>query len=130
MSGCFGSESRFQCTASCVLYKQLSPVVIIAEASKLAVKYLMSLPTDACCGVLLIFCHGNSRGDEDYNSCLYSYFLRKAVSHRVPQYWFITSKNLTPFAPDWPFGLYRLSHSSDQFHRNIFHLSFLLSFLQ
>lgn len=53
----------------------------------------------------LIYSHGGSRGDEDYNSYLYSFFLMKAVSPRAPQYGITTSKNLTPFAPDWPFGL-------------------------
>lgn len=34
----------------------------------LAVRYFISLYTDACCGVLLLFLYENSRGDEEYNS--------------------------------------------------------------
>lgn len=41
--------------ACSVLSVQLPPVTIIAEANKLAVKYLISLHTDACCGVLTHF---------------------------------------------------------------------------
>ena len=38
-----------------VLSVQLPPVIVIAEANNLAVKYLISLHTDACCGVLTHF---------------------------------------------------------------------------
>lgn len=38
-------------SARSILYMQLPLVVIIAEANKLAIKYLVSLHTDACCGV-------------------------------------------------------------------------------
>lgn len=50
-------------------------MVVIAEANKLAIKYLISLHTDASYGILVIFHHGHSSGDEDYNST--QLFLKK-----------------------------------------------------
>lgn len=41
------------------LSMQPPTVTIIAEANKLAVKYLISLCTDVCCGVLTRFSLGN-----------------------------------------------------------------------